>query len=61
MGTIVFSIGIVVLIILGAIMFSIFVEWFAWTDSIILKIITVLILGIIAIGLIVIGLYLGIG
>ena len=60
MGTIAFCIGIAMLFILGAIMISIFVEWFAWTDSIILKIIAVLILGIIAIGLIAIGLYLGI-
>ena len=60
MGTIAFYIGIAMLIILGAIMISIFVGWFVWADSIILKIIAVLILGIIAIGLIAIGLYLGI-
>lgn len=60
MGTIAFSIGSAMLIIIGAIIISIFVEWFVWTDFIILKTIAVLILGIIAIGLIAIGLYLGI-
>lgn len=61
MGIIAFCIGIIMLSTLGAIIISIFVEWFVCTDSIILKIIAVLILGIIAIGLIATGLYSGIG